>query len=129
MAYARMRVICKDALICDFAQYYHIYDLDSVNLQTAAILACGLPPDSRTLRQMTGQKFSAEMVIQMRILDTVRFFQYAYISSHSKRKVPKPQSIFEILNEKKEENPIRGFKTKEAFEAARERILKEYNHG
>lgn len=117
-----MRAVCGDALTCDFAQYYHIYDIDSIPLQTQAVLACGLPPDSRTIRQITGQKYSAEMTIQMAILDTLRSIEHSYVSVHSKRKVPKPKSIFETLN-KEESAEVRTFRSGEEFERARARII------
>jgi len=41
-----MSAIDRDALICDFAQYYHL-NLDEQPVRYAAILACGLPADSR----------------------------------------------------------------------------------
>lgn len=37
----------EDALICDFAETYHIYDYRSLPLHMAGIFACGLRPDSR----------------------------------------------------------------------------------
>lgn len=123
MAYARMRVICKDALICDFAQYYNIYDMNNHDLQTMAILACGLPPESRTIRQISGQKYSAEMIVQMGILDTLRSIENVYINVHSKRKIPKPKSIFEILNGN-DEKEIRVFRSGEEFERERERLIR-----
>ncbi len=124
-----MRAICKDALICDFAQFYHVYDIDSLKLQTAAIMACGLPPESRTIRQISGQKYPVEMVLQMKILDTMKTIEWAYINTHSKRKIPKPKSIFELINEQKETKEIVTFQSGQEFEIERERIIKEINNG
>lgn len=129
MAYARMRVFCKDALICDFAQYYHIYDLYSMDVQTAAILACGLPPESRTMRQISDQKYDVDTLLRMRILDTLRYIEYAYLSTHSKRKPQKPESIFRLMTNQKDDKDIKAFQSTQEFEAERERILKDINHG
>ena len=37
----------RDALICDLAETYHIYDMRSLPLQTVATLSAGLRDDSR----------------------------------------------------------------------------------
>lgn len=118
-----MRAIYKDALICDFAQYYHLYDLDQIGLKTASILACGLPPDSRTIKKIAGQKYSTEMLLQMGVLDALRSLEHAYISVHSKKKIPKPQSIFKLLSQK-DDKEIRTFRSGEDFERERIRLLR-----
>lgn len=129
MAYARMRVLCKDALICDFAEYYHIYDLDSIRIQTAAILACGLPEGSRTIRQLSGQKYTIDVTLLIGIMDTLRNIEYQYVSVHSKKKIQKPKSIFKLLTGQKDEQDIQTFRTPEECEAERERILRKLGHG
>ena len=103
MTYARMKVVCKDELICDFAQYYHIYDVSEMRLTYQATLACGLPSSSRTLMKMAGLDYTAEQAIQMGILDTLRSIEHAYISVHSKTKPQKLKSIFELLKHKKDD--------------------------
>jgi len=118
-----MRAICKDALICDFAEYYHLYDLHSVDLRTASVLACGLPADSRSIRKITGQKYSLEMIIRMKTLDTLASIEHAYVSVHSKRKVPRPQSIFKLLSGKTDKD-VQAFRSGAEFEIARERLLR-----
>lgn len=118
-----MRVSDEDALLCDFAQYYRIYNLDDIPLSKAAVLACGLPPESRTMRKLTGADYSAEQSILMGILDELRNIEYAYACAHSKRKPKKPKSIFTLLH-KKEESEIKAFETGRDFEKARERILR-----
>lgn len=128
MAYARMRVICKDALICDFAQYYHIYDIFALDLKTAATLACGLPAESRTVMQITGQKFSMADTLMIAMLDTLRSIEYSYVSVHSKRKVQKPQPLSQMLNQK-DDNDIAIFNSAEEFEAERNRLLRGNRNG
>lgn len=39
----------EDRLICDFAETYHILNWREIPVRTAAILARGLPDDSRTM--------------------------------------------------------------------------------
>ena len=118
-----MRAIYKDALVCDFAQYYHLYDLECIDINLGATLACGLPSESRTIRKISGQIFPTEMILQMGILDVLRSIEHAYINVHSKRKVPKPQSIFKLMN-KKDDKDIRAFRSGEEFEIEREKLLR-----
>ncbi len=118
-----MRAIYKDALICDFAQYYHLYSFDAVSIETAAILACGLPQESRTIRKLTGQRFSTEIILQIGVLDAIKSLEYAYVSAHSKRKLQKPQSLMKMMN-RQDENDIKSFRSGEDFERERERLLR-----
>ena len=87
------------------------------------MLACGLPQNSRTIRKLTGQKFSAEIILQVGILDMLRSIEHVYVSAHSKRKVPKPQSIWKMMN-RTNENEVQAFRTAEDFERERERRLR-----
>lgn len=122
-----MRVICKDALICDFAQYYRIYNLFGLDIQTAAILACGLPPESRTIKEITGKKEKTEIILHAAILDTLKRIEYLYAKKNYKGTFNPPKSILQKLTSGKDQEPekeIVTFETGEDFEKAREEILK-----
>ena len=122
-----MRALHEDALICDFAQYYHVYDLDSLNVRTAAILACGLPKESRTLKTLRKEKVDQNTMLMASILDTCRNIEYGVFQSHSKKKIKKPKSVVQKLlgidQDKKEE--VKGFSSGDAFEVARQRLIQE----
>ena len=51
----------EDALICDFAQYYHVLDWHALPLRLAATLAAGLPETSRSLRKAAGRTVDFEL--------------------------------------------------------------------
>ena len=72
MLFAQMVVEHKDAIICDFLQYYHVLDYRSLPLQQAAILAFGLPPESRTMTSITGMKYSHSELLQIRCVFVAR---------------------------------------------------------
>lgn len=120
-----MRAVCKDALVCDFAEYYHIYDLDSVKVRLAATLACGLPAESRTIRQLSGQKHSLDTMLLAGILDAFQTMTYLYRKKNFKGKHKKPESVVQRLagHGKDTENDIRSFRTKDDFERERQRLL------
>lgn len=118
-----MRVVCHDALTCDFAQYYHLYDLEAIPLTQGAILACGLPPESRTMRKLTNTQYTAEQAVLMGILDSIRSFEYAYVCSHSKKKPQKPRSVFDVASGTEEVSELTAFDSAEDFEVARQKII------
>lgn len=100
-----MRALDNDALICDFAQYYHIYDFTALDLKYAAILADGLPKDSRIMMAMSGRKYQPDAVIQLAILDTVRAIEHAFIKAHSDAELPEFKSLLtELLGEDAQED-------------------------
>ena len=119
-------MVCEDALICDFAQYYHIHDMDKLAISRAAVLACGLPMESRTMMKLSGQKYKAETGLMMGIFDILKNIEWLYKKVHSKRgtTIKKPESIFRILGDKKDENDIRSFRTGEDFEREREKLIR-----
>ena len=55
-------MICLDenALICDLAETYGIYDYGSLPIDTVATLAVGLRDDSRIMMKMRGSKIPAD---------------------------------------------------------------------
>ncbi len=130
MAYARMRATSRDALICDFAQYYRIYDLDQVDLKTGTVLACGLPPGSRTVMALTGQKVPLEIMLQAATIDAVRNIEYILCRRFLKGKQDRPKSLLKTLTGSgTEDGEIKTFTTHEEFEAAKQRIIRGNNDG
>ena len=121
-----MRAVCEDALICDFAQYYHIYDLSGLKLHTAAVLACGLPPESRTIQKLTGQNIRTDQILYAAILDTLKNIEYLYVKRNFKGKHKAPESVLKKLtgSNRESEKNIKAFRSGEDFERERERILK-----
>lgn len=47
----------RDALICDMAEIYHIYDVWSIPVSLFATLACGLRSNSRIKMRMAGYSY------------------------------------------------------------------------
>lgn len=124
MTLAYMLATNEDSLICDFAQYYGIYDMESqVPCSTAAILASGLPPESRVMRKMSNSQISTTDTILAGIFDSLN--NLMYMMAGKKRK--KPKSLLDkLLNtektKKKQENII-AFSSAEEFERIRKQII------
>ena len=64
-----MLALDRNALICDMAETYHIYDIKSIDLPYLAILASGLGMDSRIRLKEQGLKASWSTVMLATILD------------------------------------------------------------
>ena len=117
----------RDALLCDLAETYHIYDFGSLPLSTVAILACGLRDDSRIKMKLSGDHVPAEILLLAHIADRLGIlaWQNTCYASNGKNIPSIPKSLVERLihPEKDDEPKITAFDTPEEFEAERKRIL------
>ena len=110
----------EDALICDFAETYHIYDYKSMPPKQAAILAVGLPGSSRIKRDFSGQKHTTEVLLLATIADALNTLVW-FQTRDGRRGTNRPVSILNRMIEEEEE--YEAFDSIEAYEAARkERI-------
>ena len=117
-----MVAVDRHALICDLAEYYHVYDMRKLPLETVAIFACGLPAESRIIKKITGQSYDIKTLMTASILDylaTLVWFKTK--DGHKNRN--RPKSYVRILTGKIDEPAQRTFRTAEEFEAERKRIL------
>lgn len=110
----------EHALMCDFAEYYNIYDYKQLRPSVAAIFAQGLPIDSRIKRKLTGQKHTTETLLLSCIADSLRLLVW-FQTKDGQKNINRPASILQELIEEKEE--LAEFGTIEAYEAARKRIM------
>lgn len=110
-----MRALDEEALICDFAQYYNIYDFDTLPLNMQAILASGLPTESRIKKTAADMKFDINTLLLAAILDQLRLSNYRG-TKDAKHKRNAPESILEKLTRKEEkEEDLKVFKTSDDF--------------
>ena len=110
----------ENALICDMAETYHIYDYKALRPMQAAIFAAGLPSGSRIKRKLAGQKVTDEVMLLSCIADSLRLLVW-FKTKDGQNNINRPASILQELTEEKEEFTEYG--TIEAYEAARARIL------
>ena len=111
----------EDALVCDFAETYHIYDYKRLPVKLVASLAVGLQPDSRIKIKLSGSKVSPEMMMMAAIIDrlTILVWMQTKDGQHG-RNQPKPVlSVFE-----KPESDTISFLSGEDYEKERQRLLR-----
>lgn len=62
----------KDALLCDLAETYHIYDYKSLPCRMVAAFSCGLRENSRIKMKMAGIDPIPEQILMAAIADGTR---------------------------------------------------------
>lgn len=113
----------EDAVICDFAETYGIFDWRSLPLTTAAILAVGLRDDSRIKMKLSNQIVPIDTLIMSGILDYVALLVWSKTKDFEKGK-NRPQSMVSaLLGDNDEEKKIKTYSSGEEFERDRARIL------
>ena len=114
----------REALLCDLAETYHIYDIGSLPLSTVAILACGLRDNSRIKMAMAGDKVPADILLLAHVVDRLGILAWQNTRDALKGQNV-PESLVERLihPETAAKPKITAFDTPEEFEAARREIL------
>lgn len=121
MILAAMTAADEDALVCDYAETYHIYNYRGLPLRYAAALACGLREDSRIKLKMSGQKISVETFLQAAGVDALNTLVW-FKTEDARRRRNRPKSILAILTQDKESMKPMAFSSPEAFEAKRKEL-------
>ena len=124
-----MWVFDADALICDFAETYHIFDIDALPPLTAAILADGLRNNSRIKVKMSGAARDENTLILAAIFDAVRVLVWSRTkdAEHGRNR---PKSLVEAFSEKpKSDDTIVTTNSGAEFHALREKIIRELDNG
>lgn len=114
----------RDDFICDMAQYYHMYDIDSVPIGTLAALANGLPGDSRSVSAITGCVIPADSVLLAIIADRLGMLMWMF-SEDGRKNINRPKSIIDFGGSESGDDSIEKFLDGEDFIAARNKILRE----
>lgn len=114
---------CRNELICDFAEYYHIYDMKAFPIRYIAILAAGLRDESRTKIKMNDMKLGMQTMILAKIADNTSFLVWAK-TEDGMNNVNRPPMILEALAKANDPKAVQGFETVEDFRKEYERRLK-----
>lgn len=122
--------IDENALICDLAETYHIYNYRQLPADLVAVFSVGLRENARIKMAMSGQRVPLETLLLASIADRVGILAWQNTEDgHKGRNAPK--EFVSILTEEPKEREESVFKSGEDFENARARILKdlEVNNG
>lgn len=86
----------EEALICDFAETYHIYDYRSLPLHMVGIFACGLRTDSRISMAISGTKLTTDQTLLALIADNTRILAWLN-SSDGAKGINRPKLLTDAL--------------------------------
>lgn len=122
----------SDALECDLAETYGLFDLHCIPLRKLAILACGLRDDSRIKKKLNGMDVDVDSLLLAYAVDRLSWLVWAKTKDGQKGR-NKPKSIVDILLHRNDEEVTKVdsdvFDSLEAFKAERERILERIKEG
>lgn len=120
----------ENALICDLAETYHIFNYRELPVKLLATLSVGLRKDSRIMMKLSGQTLKLDEMLWALMLDDLNFLVWAKTKDGQKNR-KKPKSIFKMLNSapKPKAKEIKGFDTVQDFMKARQRILERSKNG
>lgn len=109
----------EDALVCDFAETYQVFDYKSLPARFAATLAAGLRDDSRIKMKMAGVSYSTETLMLAMAVDRLSLLFWARTEDGQKNR-NRPESIYAKLLGigEKTENDIMSFENAEEFKTA-----------
>lgn len=112
-----MLAIDRDAVICDLAETYGIFDMKRVPVKLLCTLAAGLGPNSRIKTKMNGLKAPWDIVLLAKICDL--------LMGNKNKKDQLLSQFLEPEEKVKEESDVKTFDSIEAFKAARAAVLGE----
>lgn len=111
----------EDALNCDFAETYSIYDYRVLPLRKAALYAVGLRENSRIKLKMQEMKYDVQTLLMAAMLDALNLEHWFRTSKENVR----PTSVLrKLLGEPDEEDSEKEtFYSAEEFENRRKEII------
>ena len=110
----------EDALICDLAETYGIYDYRQLPAQKVAVFAFGLKEDSRIKMALSNQKVPFETLLMASTLDRLLVW---FKTKDGQKGANRPTMIAQKLVGEEKERDEMVFSSGEEFEAYRQRIL------
>ena len=115
----------EDALICDLAETYRIYDYRQLPPVRVAVFACGLRDDSRIKMKASGQSVPIDTLLLAGISDRLSTLVWFQTEDGQKGK-NRPISLIDLLTNRKTESSkdVIIFNSGEDFNRQRERLLK-----
>ena len=116
----------EDALICDLAETYRIYDYRQLPLLQVAVFAYGLRDDSRIKKIISNQTASLDTLLFASMVDRLSLFLWLQTKDGQKG-VNRPKSIVDQLTkpdkDERDEREYLVFESGEDFENYRKKLL------
>lgn len=117
----------EDALICDLAETYQIYDYRQLPPKMVAVFSHGLKNDSRIKMKLSNQTLLIDTLLKASIADSLKTLVWFQTEDGQKGK-NRPASLISLLtNSNRTDNEINDvivFNSGEDFEKQRKQLMK-----
>ncbi|MFR6673110.1 MAG: DUF5361 domain-containing protein [Enterococcus avium] len=119
----------EDALICDLAETYQIYDYRQLPLLKVAVFSCGLSENSRIKMRMSNQIIPMETLLLAGLSDKISVLLWTKTKDGQKGR-NRPPMILDTFNQNKtKQRETVVFNSGEDFEERRKELLKQAASG
>lgn len=116
----------RDALECDLAETYNIYDMRALPARRVALFAVGLRDNSRIKMLLADSKFTFSEILLINIYDALNLELWTKTKDATKGK-NKPESLYKKLmginDQTKKESKNMTFDSAEEYEKIRKKLL------
>lgn len=116
----------RDALECDLAETYNIYDMRALPARRVALFAVGLRDNSRIKMLLADSKFTFSEILLINIYDALNLELWTKTKDATKGK-NKPESLYKKLmginDQTKKESKNMTFNSAEEYEKIRKKLL------
>ena len=121
----------EDSLICDLAEYYHIYDDEKLPPSKVAVFAWGLPNESRIKRKLSNEPAALDTMLLAAMVDRLSFLVWAKTEDATKGK-NRPASVLDALSkanndtgtETEKKEGLTAYNSIDDWNKARQELLK-----
>lgn len=119
----------EDALICDLAETYQIYDYRQLPLLKVAVFSCGLSEDSRIKMRMSNQIIPMETLLLAGLSDKISVLLWTKTKDGQKGRNRPPMILDAFNRNKTKQRETVVFNSGEDFEERRKELLKQATSG
>ena len=113
----------KNALICDLAETYGIFNYRALPLETLAVLCVGLRENSRIKMKLSGANVAPDFLLLAKAVDLLGLLLWSK-TEDAQKGINQPKSIVDMLTRVEKESDVLSFENAEDFEAEWIRITK-----
>ena len=108
----------REALLCDLAETYGVFDLRALPVPTLAVLAAGLREDSRIKTRLSGVSVPRKDLLIAAAVDRLSLLVWG-MSEDAKRGTNRPKSVVAaLMGEKDSSGDVIAYDTADDFNAA-----------
>lgn len=122
MILARMIAVDENALMCDLAETYGIYNYRQLPPTLVAVFSLGLRDDSRIKMKLSGQTVPLETMLLASIVDKLSILVWFQTKDGQKGR-NRPQMLTDLLLKREQQSDIQAFRSGEEFEKERRRLI------